>query len=61
MSYLFALEYILELIKRADMVPFINKICCRKRRAAYRLRLNKIFYAEPREPRKLTGSLSIPA
>ena len=60
-SYLFALEYILELIGRTDMVPFINKICCRKRRAAYRLRLNKIFYAQPREPRKLTDSLRIPA
>ena len=42
-SYLFALEYILELVGRTDVVPFINKICCRKRRAAYRLRLNKIF------------------
>ncbi len=43
-SYLFALEYILEHIGRSDVVPFINKICCRKRRAAYRMRLNKIFY-----------------
>ena len=42
-SYLFALEYILRLIGRADMLPFINKICCRKRRDAYRRRLNKIF------------------
>ena len=42
-SYLFALEYILELIGRSDVVPYINKICCRKRRAAYRLRLNHIF------------------
>lgn len=46
-SYLFALEYILKLIGRGDVVPFINKICCRKRRAAYRLRLNKIFYQKP--------------
>ena len=43
-SYLFALEYILKLIGRSDVVPFINKICCRKRRIAYRRRLNKIFH-----------------
>ena len=42
-SYLFALEYILELIGRGDVLPFINKIQCRKRRAAYRFRLDKIF------------------
>ena len=42
-SYLFALEYILELIQRSDMLPFINKIQCRKRRAAYRWCLDKIF------------------
>ena len=46
-SYLYALEYILELIGRSDVVPFINKICCRKRRAAYRLRLNRIFSGSP--------------
>ena len=42
-SYLFALEYILELIGRRDMLPFINKIQCRKRRLAYRYRLDAIF------------------
>jgi len=42
-SYLYALEYILKRIGRGDMVPFINKICCRKRRTAYRARLDKIF------------------
>ena len=42
-SYLFALEFILGHIGRADLLPFINKICCRKRRAAYRIRLNRIF------------------
>ena len=42
-SYLFALEYILELIGRADMLPFINKIQCCKRRIRYRWRLDKIF------------------
>ena len=42
-SYLYALEYILDLIGRSDMLPFINKIQCRKRRAAYRWRLDKIF------------------
>ena len=42
-SYLFALEYILQHIGRPDVVPFINKICCRKRRDAYCRRLDKIF------------------
>ena len=42
-SYLYALEYILEMIGRSDMLPFINKIQCRKRRASYRWRLDKIF------------------
>ena len=42
-SYLYALEYILKFVGRADVVPFINKICCRKRRAAYRRRLDIIF------------------
>jgi len=42
-SYLFALEYILQLIGRSDMLPFVNKISCRKRRHAYRLRLDRIF------------------
>ena len=42
-SYLFALEYILELIGKSVLLPFINKIQCRKRRAAYRWRLDKIF------------------
>ena len=42
-SYLFALEYILQLIGRSDMLPYINKISCRKRRHAYRYRLDRIF------------------
>ena len=42
-SYLYALEFILELIGRSDMLPFINKISCRKRRSAYRRRLQKVF------------------
>ena len=42
-SYLYALEYILQLIGRADMLPCINKISCKKRRSAYKLRLNRIF------------------
>jgi hypothetical protein len=42
-SYLFALEYILILIGRKDMLPFINKICCRKRRAEYQRRLDRVF------------------
>ena len=47
-SYLYALEYILEYIDRSDVVPFINKICCRKRRAAYHARLNKVFSSNRR-------------
>ena len=47
-SYLFALEYILEYIKRHDMLPFINKISCRRRRENYRRRLNKIFTTNTR-------------
>ena len=43
-SYLFALEYILNLIGRGDIVPYINKICCRKRRHAYQRRLERIFH-----------------
>ena len=42
-SYLFALEYILVHIGRADLLPFLNKIQCRKRRARYTLRLDKIY------------------
>ena len=42
-SYLYALEYILQLIGRTDMLPCINKISCKKRRSAYKLRLNRIF------------------
>lgn len=42
-SYLFALEFILEYIGRADMLPYINKIRCRNRRALYRTRLQRIF------------------
>ena len=47
-SYLYALEYILNRIGRGDVVPFLNKICCRKRRAAYHARLNKIFSSSRR-------------
>ena len=46
-SYLFALEYILKLVGRPDVCPFINKICCRKRRTAYRRRLDNIFKSTP--------------
>lgn len=42
-SYLFVLEYILVLIGRSDLLPFINKIQCVKRRRAYTIRLNKIY------------------
>jgi hypothetical protein len=42
-SYLFALEYILRMIGRADMLPYLNKISCKKRRYAYNGRLARIF------------------
>ena len=42
-SYLYALEYILGLIGRQDVLPYINKISCRKRRADYKRRLQRIF------------------
>ena len=42
-SYLFCLEFILQLIGRPDMLPFINRIKCATRRQRYRERLSKIF------------------
>ena len=42
-SYLFCLEYILELLGRKDVCEHINKIQCPKRRTAYRERLDGIF------------------
>ena len=42
-SYLYALEYILTLIGRNDVLPFINKIQCVRRRRAYKERLNRIY------------------
>jgi len=42
-SYLFALEFILLRIGRGDILPFLNKIQCKKRRHAYRQRLQKIY------------------
>ena len=47
-SYLFALEYILRLIGRSDVLPYINKICCRKRRSEYTHRLDRIFKSNRR-------------
>lgn len=42
-SYLFVLEFILVLIGRSDVLPYINKIQCTKRRRAYTIRLNRIY------------------
>jgi len=42
-SYLFALEYILRRIGRSDVLPFINKIQCRRRRCDYQRRLDKVY------------------
>ena len=49
-SYLYALEYILELIGCEDLLPFINKISCRNRRAQYRHRLDRVFKNSPHIP-----------
>ncbi len=49
-SYLYALEFILVHIGRSDMLPFINKISCRKRRVAYRARLSRVFNNKLRTP-----------
>ena len=42
-SYLFCLEYILKEIGRFDMIPFINRIKCEKRRRHYTARLDTMF------------------
>ena len=42
-SYLYVLEYILTLTGRPDILPYINKISCKKRRAAYKQRLDLVF------------------
>ena len=49
-SYLYALEYILGHIGRKDLLPYINKISCKKRRIAYRLRLGRVFSNRPQAP-----------
>ena len=49
-SYLFALEYILILIGRLDMVPYINKISCRRRRSEYKFRLDRVFSSSRCKP-----------
>ena len=41
-SYLYALKFILKRIGRGDVLPFLNKIQCKKRRFAYQRRLQKI-------------------
>ena len=43
MSYLYVLEFVLESIGRADVLPFISRIQCRKRRAKYSMRLAAII------------------
>ena len=42
-SYLFCLEYILKKIGRHDMVEYINRIQCPRRREKYTLFLDKVF------------------
>ena len=42
-SYIFILEYILDIMGRSDMLPFLSRIQCTRRRTVYRQKLNKIF------------------
>ena len=43
MSYLYILEYILSHMGRSDMLPFITRIHCRKRRENYKRHLTSII------------------
>jgi len=47
-SYLFCLEYILKKIGREDMLPFISRIKCARRRAHYKERLDRMFSEDKR-------------
>ena len=42
-SYVYILEFILKRLGREDMLPFVSKIQCCKRRADYHKQLTKIF------------------
>ena len=44
-SYLYCLEYILGKIGRKDMLPYINRIKCARRRGLYKMRLDRMFSA----------------
>ena len=43
MSYMYVLEFVMVSIGRADMLPYISRIQCRKRRAKYGTRLAAII------------------
>ena len=43
-SYLYALEYILVKIGRGDVLPYINKIQCSRRRHDYKRRLDRVYH-----------------
>ena len=49
-SYLFVLEYVLHKISRQDMLPYLSRIQCRKRRAKYNGMLDSIFGCPCRVP-----------
>ena len=42
-SYIFCLEFILKKMGRHDMIPYVSRIKCAKRRRAYDERLRQIF------------------
>lgn len=46
-SYLFLLEYILEAINRVDMLPYINRIQCPRRRQEYVERITEAMKKQP--------------
>ena len=56
-SYLFCLEYILEMMGRHDVCEHINKIQCPKRRVAYAKRLDTIL----KSPNPIMNLLRTPA
>ena len=51
-SYLYCLEYILMRMQRQDICAHTNRIQCPKRRAQYKVRLDKIFDGEESSPKR---------
>ena len=58
-SYLFCLEFILRKMNRHDMIVFINRIKCPKRRRTYQERLTSMFASEKVDVVQLLRQTSI--